>query len=67
MSLDLKGSEEWGPDEAREAADLSDALGIPMDVLRISMPPPVSMTVVSIDDRRASRAAARGELFFSSP
>lgn len=65
MSLNLKGSEEWGPEEARAAASLSDALGIPTENLRLAMPP-VTMTVVSVDDRRIDRAAHRGELFFGS-
>lgn len=61
MSLNLKGSEEWGPDEARQAAELSDALGIPVERLRLAMPP-----VSTAADRMIERAELRGELFFPS-
>ena len=60
--LNLRGSEEWGPDEARQAALLSEGLGIPVEKLRLAMPP-----VVSVEDRRTERAELRGEIFFPGP
>lgn len=63
--LNLKGSEEWSPDEARQAAELSDVLGIPAENLRLAMPPD-TIPVTSYADLRVARAESRGELFFGS-
>lgn len=60
--LNLKGSEEWGPDEARQAALLSEGLGIPVEKLRLAMPP-----VVTVSDRMIERAELRGEIFYPGP